>query len=82
MRHTVQHILHSKHLIRYYPLLQGRNIQPGTTVLKSADGGELSAVRDQLFIRLQSADHEAFVTKFDTQARNGVIHNIDTVLII
>jgi hypothetical protein len=59
---------------------QGRNIQPGNTPLSTAAGPEVSAVRDQLFVRLRSADHEAYVTRFDTQARNGVIHAIDTVL--
>ncbi len=66
---------------KFFEHLQGRNIQPGNTPLATAGGAQLTAIRDQLFVRLQSAaGHEAYVTRFDIRASNGVIHAVDTVL--
>merc|ERR1719471_249677 len=59
--------------------LGGKDVPPGVTPLKTAGGEEVSAERSQ-FIQVRSAAGQAFVTRFDIEASNGVIHAIDTVI--
>merc|ERR1711892_990134 len=60
-------------------VIQGKNIPPGTTPLKSASGEEISATRDK-FIQVTSPAGSAYIVLFDVIATNGVIHAIDTVI--
>merc|ERR1712212_813168 len=58
--------------------MQGKNIPPGTTTLKTASGEEITATRDK-FIQLNSSAGSAYVVLFDVLASNGVVHAVDTV---
>merc|ERR1719320_2236640 len=58
--------------------LQGKNIPPGSTTLKTASGEEITATRDK-FIQLNSSAGSAYVVLFDVLASNGVVHAVDTV---
>ena len=58
--------------------LQGKNIPPGSTTLKTASGEEITATRDN-FIQLNSSAGSAYVVLFDVLASNGVVHAVDTV---
>merc|ERR1712026_110406 len=57
--------------------LQGKNIPPGSTALKTASGEEITATRDK-FIQLNSSAGSAYVVLFDVLASNGVVHAVDT----
>merc|ERR1719244_1562583 len=59
--------------------IQGKNIPPGTTELKAANGDKITATRDK-FIQIASSEGSAYVVLFDIIASNGVIHAIDTVI--
>merc|ERR1719331_3087621 len=59
--------------------LKGKDVPPGTTPLKTAGGEEIAAVRSN-FIQITSSAGEAYVTAFDIEASNGIIHAIDTVI--
>merc|ERR1711862_406248 len=50
--------------------LQGKNIPPGSTTLKTASGEEITATRDK-FIQLNSSAGSAYVVLFDVLASNG-----------
>merc|ERR1712032_74586 len=58
--------------------LQGKNIPPGTTNLKTAGGEEIGVTRDK-FIQIKSSAGQAYVVLFDVLASNGVVHAVDTV---
>merc|ERR1712020_787243 len=58
--------------------IQGKNIPPGSTTLKTASGEEITATRDN-FIQLNSSAGSAYVVLFDVLASNGVVHAVDTV---
>merc|ERR1712121_87458 len=58
--------------------MQGKNIPPGSTTLKTASGEEITATRDK-FIQLNSSAGSAYVVLFDVLASNGVVHAVDTV---
>ena len=58
--------------------LQGKNIPPGTTTLKTAGGEEITATRDK-FIQINSSAGSAYIVLFDQLAGNGVVHAVDTV---
>jgi len=58
--------------------LQGKNIPPGTTTLKTAGGEEIDVTRDK-FIQIKSSAGQAYVVLFDVLASNGVVHAVDTV---
>merc|ERR1712106_173365 len=59
--------------------IQGKNIPPGSTDLKAANGDTLTATRDK-FIQVKSGEGSAYIVLFDIIASNGVIHAIDTVI--
>merc|ERR1712131_483607 len=59
--------------------LQGKDVPPGSTPLKTAGGEEITAERST-FIQVKSSAGSAYVTRFDIIASNGVIHAIDTVI--
>jgi len=59
--------------------LQGKDVPPGVTPLDTAGGEEIAAERSN-FIKVKSSAGEAFITRFDIIASNGVIHAIDTVI--
>lgn len=58
--------------------LQGKDVPPGETPLDTAGGETITAERTN-FIKIKSSAGEAFVTRFDIIASNGVIHAVDTV---
>merc|ERR1712203_1267184 len=58
--------------------MQGKNIPPGVTSLKTAAGEQISATRDK-FIQVKSKEGSAFIVLFDVIASNGVLHAVDTV---
>merc|ERR1712088_1281837 len=58
--------------------MQGKNIPPGITNLKTAAGEQISASRDK-FIQIKSKAGSAFIVLFDVIASNGVLHAVDTV---
>merc|ERR1712025_1493645 len=58
--------------------MQGKNIPPGVTNLKTAAGEQISATRDK-FIQVKSKEGSAFIVLFDVIASNGVLHAVDTV---
>merc|ERR1712027_278403 len=58
--------------------MQGKNIPPGVTNLKTAAGEQISATRDK-FIQVKSKAGSAFIVLFDVIASNGVLHAVDTV---
>merc|ERR1711910_72474 len=58
--------------------MQGKNIPPGITNLKTAAGEQISALRDK-FIQIKSKAGSAFIVLFDVIASNGVLHAVDTV---
>merc|ERR1719342_156031 len=58
--------------------MQGKNIPPGTTTLKTAAGVDITATRDK-FIQLNSSAGSAYVVLFDVLGSNGVVHAVDTV---
>merc|ERR1719369_1159005 len=58
--------------------MQGKNIPPGSTTLKTASGEDITATRDK-FIQLNSSGGSAYVVLFDVLGSNGVVHAIDTV---
>merc|ERR1739838_88253 len=58
--------------------IQGKNIPPGVTNLKTAAGEQISATRDK-FIQVKSKEGSAFIVLFDAIASNGVLHAVDTV---
>merc|ERR1712060_406601 len=58
--------------------MQGKNIPPGVTNLKTAAGEQISATRDK-FIQIKSKEGSAFIVLFDVIASNGVLHAVDTV---
>lgn len=58
--------------------LQGKDIPPGSTPLTTANQEEVSATRNSQYIELTSPAGQAFITRFDMLANNGVIHAIDT----
>merc|ERR1711970_1019236 len=58
--------------------MQGKNIPPGVTNLKTAAGEQISATRDK-FIQIKSKAGSAFIVLFDVIASNGVLHAVDTV---
>merc|ERR1712228_1004844 len=71
----------SKILLRYVvpgTRMQGKNIPPGVTSLKTAAGEQISATRDK-FIQVKSKEGSAFIVLFDVIASNGVLHAVDTV---
>merc|ERR1711936_1189160 len=57
--------------------MQGKNIPPGVTSLKTAAGEQISATRDK-FIQVKSKEGSAFIVLFDVIASNGVLP-VDTV---
>merc|ERR1712203_908362 len=70
----------SKILLRHVVpgTMQGKNIPPGVTSLKTAAGEQISATRDK-FIQVKSKEGSAFIVLFDVIASNGVLHAVDTV---
>merc|ERR1711881_743774 len=58
--------------------MQGKNIPPGSTPLKTASGEDITATRDK-FIQLNSSAGSAYVVLFDVLGSNGVVHAVDTV---
>jgi len=58
--------------------VQGKNIPPGSTTLKTVGGEEITATRDK-FIQINSSAGSAYVVLFDQLADNGVVHAVDTV---
>merc|ERR1711963_439364 len=58
--------------------MQGKNIPPGSTTLKTAGGEEITATRDK-FIQINSSAGSAYIVLFDQLAGNGVVHAVDTV---
>merc|ERR1719245_587984 len=58
--------------------MQGKNIPPGSTTLKTAAGEDITATRDK-FIQLNSSAGSAYVVLFDVLGSNGVVHAVDTV---
>merc|ERR1711911_56860 len=56
--------------------MQGKNIPPGATNLKTAAGEQSSATRDK-FIQVKSKEGSAFIVLFDVIASNGVLHSVD-----
>ena len=58
--------------------MQGKNIPPGTTTLKTASGEDITATRDK-FIQINSSAGNAYVVLFDVLGSNGVVHAVDTV---
>jgi len=58
--------------------IQGKNIPPGSTSLKTAGGEQISITRDK-FIQVSSKEGSAFIVQFDVIGSNGVIHAVDTV---
>merc|ERR1712029_258676 len=58
--------------------MQGKNIPPGTTTLKTAGGEDITATRDK-FIQINSSAGNAYIVLFDQVAANGVVHAVDTV---
>merc|ERR1712020_148497 len=58
--------------------MQGKNIPPGSTTLKTASGEDITATRDK-FIQLNSSAGSAYVVLFDLLGSNGVVHAVDTV---
>merc|ERR1712139_85825 len=58
--------------------MQGKNLPPGITTLKTAAGEQISASRDK-FIQVKSKEGSAFIVLFDVIASNGVLHAVDTV---
>merc|ERR1719431_2076175 len=59
--------------------MQGKNIPPGSTTLKTASGEDITATRDK-FIQLNSSGGSAYVVLFDVLGSNGVVHAVDTVM--
>merc|ERR1712123_174315 len=58
--------------------MQGKNIPPGTTTLKTASGEDITATRDK-FIQVNSSAGSAYIVLFDVLGSNGVVHAVDTV---
>merc|ERR1711936_1277061 len=58
--------------------VQGKNIPPGSTALKTVGGEEITATRDK-FIQINSSAGSAYIVLFDQLAGNGVLHAVDTV---
>merc|ERR1712020_268595 len=58
--------------------MQGKNIPPGSTTLKTAGGEDITATRDK-FIQINSSAGSAYIVLFDQLASNGVVHAVDTV---
>merc|ERR1711892_1008 len=58
--------------------MQGKNIPPGTTTLKTASGEDITATRDK-FIQINFSAGSAYVVLFDVLGSNGVVHAVDTV---
>merc|ERR1711963_902122 len=58
--------------------VQGKNIPPGSTTLKTVGGEEITATRDK-FIQINSSAGSAYVVLFDQLADNGVVNAVDTV---
>ena len=58
--------------------MQGKNIPPGTTTLKTASGEDITATRDK-FIQVNSSAGSAYVVLFDVVGTNGVVHAVDSV---
>merc|ERR1719350_2099821 len=58
--------------------MQGKNIPPGTTTLKTASGEDITATRDK-FIQVNSSAGSAYVVLFDVIGTNGVVHAVDSV---
>jgi len=58
--------------------MQGKNIPPGTTTLKTAAGEDITTTRDK-FIQVNSSAGSAYIVLFDVLGSNGVVHAVDTV---
>merc|ERR1712128_105398 len=58
--------------------LQGKNIPPGDTKLKTAGGEEITVTRDK-YIHITSSAGSADVVLFDVVASNAVVHAVNAV---
>ena len=59
--------------------LQGKNIPPGTTTLKTAGGEEITVSRTR-YLKIKSSAAKTGVAAFDILATNGVVHLINDVI--